>query len=112
MPQSALPRAQERGYFASTRAHRYSIIFALPLLVMYEGLASLLGGSRGEIRNGADAIFRGAFAAVAGVRGPAIFMGLVVLIGIALVARDMKRAPEPLRLTYFVGMLAESALLA
>lgn len=112
MPPSALPRAQERGYFASTRAHRYSIIFALPLLVMYEGLASLLSGPRGEIRNGADAIFRGAFTAVAGYRGPAIFMGLVVLIGIALVARDMKRSSEPLRMTYFAGMLVESMILA
>jgi len=112
MSPSALPRAPERGYFASSRAHRYSIIFALPLLVLYEGLASLLGGPRGEIRNGADAIFRGAFAAVAGYRGPAIFMGLVVLIGIALVARDMKRADEPLRPAYFVGMLLESAVLA
>src|ERR1043165_4935835 len=112
MSPSAQPGARTSGYFASTRAPRYSIVFALPLLVLYEGLASLLGGPRGEIRNAADAIFRGAFAAVAGYRGPAIFMGLVVLTGIALIARDMKRSAEPLRLRYFVGMLAESAVLA
>lgn len=112
MSPSAQPGARTSGYFASTRAPRYSIVFALPLLVLYEGLASLLGGPRGEIRNGADAIFRGAFTAIAGYRGPAIFMGLVVLIGIALVARDMKRSSEPLRLSYFAGMLVEAMVLA
>ena len=105
-------RSRGTGYFASTRAPRYSVLFALPLLLFYEGLASLLAGPRGQIRNGADALFRGAFIAVAGARGPAIFMGIVVLIGIALVAHDMKRTSEPLRLPYFAGMLAESSVLA
>jgi hypothetical protein len=109
---AAIEGRSDQGYFASTRAPRYSVVFALPLLIGYEGLASLLSTPRGQVRNGADALFRGLFTAVAGYRGPAIFMGLVVLIGIALVARDMKRSSGSLRVSYFIGMLAESIVLS
>jgi hypothetical protein len=102
----------ERGYFASTRAPRYSILFALPLLIAYETLAALLSTPTGGVRNGADALFRGAFSAVAGSRGPAIFMTAVVLIGVGLIARDMSRSKQPLRVVYFVLMFAESLVLA
>ena len=100
------------GYFSSTRSPRYSILFALPLLVAYEGLAALLSRPDGGLRNGADALFRGAFVAVAGVRGPALFMTVVILIGVALVRRDMKRSAEGLKWHYFVLMLIETSLLA
>ena len=102
----------KRGYLTSTRAPRYSILFALPLLVSYEGLAALLSSPTGGFRNGADALFRGMFIALAGGRGPALFMAAVILLGVGLVSRDMKRTREPLRLGYFAGMLVESALLA
>jgi hypothetical protein len=104
--------ASERGYFASTRAPRYSILFALPLLILYESLAALLSTPAGGLRNGADALFRGAFAAVAGTRGPAIFMAAVVLLGVGLIARDMKRAKQPLRPVYFALMVIEATILA
>src|SRR5262245_36854705 len=36
------------SYFATSRTPRYSMLFALPLLIVYEGLAALLGdGDRG-----------------------------------------------------------------
>jgi hypothetical protein len=108
-PALAAPR---RGYFHSVRAPRYSILFALPLLVAYEGLAALLSNPAGGLRNGADALFRMTFSAVAGVHGHAIFMAAVILLGVWFVARDMRRSTEPLRGRYFVGMLAESAVLA
>src|SRR5205823_631410 len=60
--------APRKGYFASSRAPRYSILFALPLLVLYEALAALLASPTGGVRNGADALFRGAFTAIAGSR--------------------------------------------
>jgi hypothetical protein len=104
--------AGKRGYFASTRAPRYSIIFALPLLVAYEGLAALLSSDQGGMRNGADALIKSAFLAALGPHGPAIFMVLVILIGVFLVARDMKRSPEGLRSEYFFGMAAEAVVLA
>ncbi|MEO5569011.1 MAG: CPBP family glutamic-type intramembrane protease [Gemmatimonadaceae bacterium] len=104
--------AGKGGYFASSRAPRYSILFALPLLILYEGLAALLETPEGGMRNGADALFRGAFSAAAGVHGPVIFMTAIVLLGVGLVARDMRRQREPLRGMYFLGMSAESVLLA
>jgi hypothetical protein len=100
------------GYFASSRAPRYSILFALPLLIAYEGLAALLATPQGGMRNGADALLRGAFSAAIGVHGPAIFMAAVVLLGVGLVVADMRRSRDSLRGRYFLLMAAESALLA
>ena len=65
-----------------------------------------------EAENGADALFRSAFTAVAGARGPALFMVAVILLGVALVSRDMKRSKDPLRGSYFVLMFLEAAVLA
>ena len=104
--------AGKGGYFASTRAARYSVLFALPLLLLYEGLAALLETPQGGMRNGADALLRGAFTAVLGFRGPAVFIALVVLVGAGFVAMDMRRARESMRPVYFPLMLAESAVLA
>ena len=104
--------AGKGGYFASTRAPRYSILFALPLLLLYEALAALLETPQGSMRNGADVLLRGTFSAVLGAYGPAIFMTVVVLIGAGLVAMDMRRARESLRPVYFPLMLAESSVLA
>lgn len=108
---SPLP-ARGSSYFAMSRAPRYSILFALPLMLAYEALAAMLAHpGQGELRNGADALLRTAFTAVAGRHGPLVFIGAVALLGIVLVIRDMRRA-QPLRVAVFVGMLAESAALA
>lgn len=100
------------GYFASTRAPRYSILFALPLLLAYEGLAAFLATPQGGMRNGADVLLRGAFSAAMGAYGPAIFMAAVVLLGVGLVVSDMRRSRDSLRGRYFALMAAEAALLA
>src|SRR6185503_11320423 len=104
--------ADKGGYFASTRAPRYSILFALPLPLLYEDLAALLETPRGGMRNGADALLRGAFSAVLGFRGPAILMTIVVLVGAGFIAMDMRRSREAMRPVYFPLMLAESSVLA
>src|SRR5438874_4106281 len=101
------------GYLNASRSPRYSILFALPLLLAYEALAAALATpGQGELRNGADAILRAAFTAVAGVRGPLVFMTSVILLGVFLVARDLKRSKDRLRGRVFVAMLGESMLLA
>ena len=100
------------GYIASTRAPRYSILFALPLLLLYEGLAALLATPQGGMRNGADVLLRGAFTAAAGSYGPAIFMAAVILIGAGFVVMDLRRAREKYRPAYFPLMFAESSVLA
>lgn len=105
--------AVRTSYFGLSRSHRYSILFALPLLLGYEGLASLLAQpGRAELRNGADAILRGAFVAIAGVYGSAIFMAVISLIGVGLVVRDLRASNGRIRPIIFVGMLAEAIAMA
>ena len=101
------------SYWAATRSPRYSLVFALPLLLMYEVLALALNQGTGVgIRNGADVLLRSLAATLLGDRGPVLFGGLVALVLIILAVRDARRSPDGLRPRYFVLMLLESALLA
>ncbi len=100
-------------YWRASRAPRYSLLFALPLLVAYEILAALQPvGPRGSLRSGADVILESLFVALAGRWGPLIFMTCVIGAGIWLVARDMRRHGGGLRVAVFAGMLLETAVLA
>lgn len=108
---AALPR--RLSYFSLSRAPRYSVLFALPLLVAYEALAALLAQpGHGQLRNGADAMLRSAFTAVAGARGPMIFMAVVILLGVFFVVRDLRSSRAGLKPVVFGGMLVESIALA
>jgi hypothetical protein len=100
------------SYFALSRSPRYSVLFALPLLVAYEVLAAAMAQPGRELRNGADVILRATFTAVAGQRGPAIFMAAVILLGLFLVVRDLRASRGGLRALVFGGMLVESIVLA
>src|SRR5690348_9773038 len=105
----------KRGsYFQLSRAPRYSVVFALPLLIGYEGLAAMLSGPRSasQIRNGADVLLKEAFIAVAGRNGPLIFITAVVGIGVWFVARDIKASGQGVKPLLFGAMLAESIALA
>jgi hypothetical protein len=113
MPSVTKAFTRRSSYFSVSRAPRYSVLFALPLLLAYEGLAALLSHpGKNELRNGADVILRSAFSAVAGRYGPSIFMGAVALLGVGLVIRDMRQTGDRPRPIVFAGMLAESAALA
>src|SRR5690349_24519289 len=57
-------------------------------------------------------MLREMFTAAAGQRGPAIFMAVVVLLGLFLVGRDLRSSKAPLRARVFGGMLVESIALA
>lgn len=92
-------------YLAAVRAPRYAVLFALPLLLAYEALVAMQGASGGTVRNGAEALFTGAFTAVAGARGPLVFGGLLLGIGGWLAWRDRRGALRP---AWFAGMAAES----
>lgn len=100
------------GYWQLSRAPRYSVAFALPLLLLYEALAALLGGETAGVRNGADVILRTLFAAVAGRWGTAVLAAVLVGGSLWLVVRDRRRHRGPWRGRVFAGMLAESVLLA
>lgn len=101
------------SYWALSRAPRYSLLFALPLLVLYEGLAAALGDLAGvRVRNGADVWLKAPFVALFGPRGPLVFGALVVGAAVALVWRDVRRARDGVRGGVLLRMLAESAVLA
>jgi Type II CAAX prenyl endopeptidase Rce1-like len=115
MTSAAIPRPPRRlaAYFAASRSPRYSVLFALPLLIGYEALAAAAARpGAGELRNGADALLRAAFIAAAGARGPALLMGAIILFGLGMVVRDLRKSRERPRLSTFAIMLGESALLA
>lgn len=101
------------GYWRASRAPRYSLLFALPLLLAYEGLAAALPvRETGGVRNGADVLLKSLFVLVAGSRGPLIFGVLLLALGGWIVWRDIK-AHGPVRRRWIFGaMLGESVLLA
>lgn len=107
------PSVSRQSYWDQTRSARYSLTFALPLLILYEVLALALNqGTAAGIRNGADVLLRSVAATVLGDRGPVLFGGLVVLVLLVLAVRDRRRSGAGLRPRLFVLMLIESALLA
>src|SRR2546423_8493948 len=84
------------SYWQVSRAPRYSLLLALPLLVFYQVLAVLLAHGERSIRNGADVILQAMFTAVGGAGGPAPLLGLLVRVGVwGLVGRD--RCPPAAR---------------
>ena len=99
-------------YFKDSRAPRHSILFALPLLLLYELLAFLLTGSElSQVRNGADVLLKSVFVAAGGRYGLTAFSVLLVCTGALFVWRD-RRAHGEIRPRIFAGMLLESVLYA
>lgn len=100
-----------RAYWRESRSHRYSLLFALPLLLLYELLEAIapVRAAGGTLRNGADVLLTGFFTALLGPRGPLVFMALVIGGAILLIRRDRG---GPLRGRTFVAMAAEASVLA
>src|SRR5256885_13846133 len=84
------------SYWQASRAPRYSLLFALPLLTFYQVLAVLLSTGPRAVRNGADVILQGLFVAVAGAGGPPPFMICLIAGGVWLGGRG-NRGPRPPR---------------
>jgi hypothetical protein len=100
-------------YWRAAREARYSLLFALPLLLLYEALAfGLTGSAFAGVRNGADVLLKTVFIALGGRHGLAVFTLLLLGIGAALVWRDRRRHPGPLTGRYFAMMLGESVVYA
>jgi hypothetical protein len=101
-----------RSYWEESRSHRYSLVFALPLLLLYEALEAVapVRMQGGVVRNGADVVLTALFTALFGPRGPMVFMALVIGGALVLIWRD--RRGGPVRPSYFALMLLESAVLA
>ena len=96
-----------RAYWQVSRAPRYSLLFALPLLIFYQILALVVPPGPGGIglRNGADVILET-------LLGPWIVMICIVAVGIWLIAKDLRTHPGRLSLAVFGAMLVESVALA
>ncbi|MGQ0703508.1 MAG: CPBP family intramembrane glutamic endopeptidase [Gemmatimonadales bacterium] len=104
--------AQGSSYWRDSRAPRHSLLFVLPLLVLYEFLAfALTRAELTQVRSGADVLLKSVFLLVGGRYGLSLFAGALAALGIALVWRD-RRAHGPIRPRLFGGMLLESVLYA
>jgi membrane protease YdiL (CAAX protease family) len=102
-----------KDYLARSRSPRYSLLFALPLLLLYEGLSFALTGSAVEgVRNGADVLLKSLFLSLGGRDGLIAFNLLLFGAGGVLVWRDARRAKEPLLGGVFAAMLGESVAYA
>ena len=110
----ATERGALRAYWAKTRAPRYSLIFAIPLFLLYEALAAAMAGEQGvqSVRNAADVILKMPFAMFAGTRGSLAFFATVIAVSIFLIGRDLAKTRDRPQPKFFLYMLAESAVLA
>jgi hypothetical protein len=100
------------SYWSASRAPRYSLLFAFPLLILYEALAFALSGSElGQVRNGADVLLKSVFLALGGRYGLTAFAVVLAATGGWLIWRDT-RAAGGIRASLFPLMLAESVLYA
>ncbi len=102
-----------QAYFAQSREHRYSLLFALPLLLLYEGLALLISGQHmAGVRNGADVLLKTLFVTVGGRWGLLTFGVALLGVGAFFVWQDMSRNGGTLRWKVFGLMFAESLVYA
>ncbi len=96
------------GYLQLARTPRYNLVFALPLLLLYELLAfSLSHDAIAGVRNGADVLLKSLFITMGGRWGLVVFGALLVGGGDIRVARDMRANGSP-RGIMFLWMGAES----
>ncbi len=101
------------SYFATSKQLRYSLLFAFPLLLLYEGLAALLSHSAfAGVRNGADVLLKTMFLSLGGRGGLVVFGVLFLGIGGWMVWRDHRARTDPLRPRLFGGMMVESLIYA
>jgi hypothetical protein len=100
------------GYWRASRAPRHSLLFALPLLLLYELLAftlshdAILG-----VRNGADVLLKSLFVGLGGRQGLIAFGLLLLGTGAVLLVRDLRRSGA-IQPGIFLLMLAESVVYA
>ncbi|HEV2671344.1 MAG TPA: CPBP family intramembrane glutamic endopeptidase [Gemmatimonadales bacterium] len=101
-------------YWQASRAPRYSLLLALPLLILYQVLAALApaGPDGMGIRNGADVALQSAFVWLAGAWGPRLFLLCLIAVGAWLIARDVRRNHASIRPALLAGMLLEAICLA
>lgn len=113
-PRSSAATTRNRigSYFRATREPRYSVLFALPLLLLYESLAMVLGPVAGGVRNAADVVLRQLAYSIAGPYALPLLGAALLGFGAWLVVRDARAHGWRMRPRWFGLMLVESAVLA
>lgn len=102
-----------RQYLLVSRQARYSILFAFPLLLLYEVLAAAMSRSAFYgVRNGADVLLKTLFVSLGGRAGLLTFGVLLMGLGAYLVVRDQRRHRGRIEPRVFAGMFAESIFYA
>jgi hypothetical protein len=103
-----------RTYWQASRAPRYSLLFALPLLIIYQILAAMVPAGPGgvDVRNGADVLLQAVFVWLAGAWGPRLFMLCLIGVGAWLIAKDIRQNRGQLSPSVLGGMLLESLCLS
>lgn len=101
-------------YWQASRAPRYSLLFALPLLIIYQVLALVVPPGPGgvDVRNGADVLLQAVFVWLAGAWGPRVFMLCLIAVGAWLIAKDIRARPGRLSPAVLGAMLIEALLLS
>ena len=101
-----------REYFDLTRTRTYSLLFAVPLLLLYEvGAAMLAAGGEASLRNGADVLLRTLLAGI-GVQGTLAFSAVLLTAAAIVIVAERRRRKIPLRTSLFAGMALESVAYA
>jgi hypothetical protein len=102
-----------REYLTASRQPRYSILFALPLLLLYEALAAAISHSAfSGVRNGADVLMKTLFVSLGGRTGLVTFGLLLLGLAAYLVVRDQRKHGGRIEPRMFLGMFAESLVYA
>ncbi len=102
------------AYWALSRTHTYSLLFAMPLLVLYEALAWVMNwrapGGR-QLRNLADVVLRGWLDRL-GLNGVGALVWVLLVVALVIVVQEWRTRPVPLHGWVFGGMALESLALA
>ena len=102
-----------RDYVTRSREPRYSVLFAAPLLLLYEGLSTALSQSAvSGVRNGADVLLKTLFVSLGGRSGLVAFGVVLLGVGMWVVWRDQHRRGGRLSGRVFFGMFVESLVYA
>lgn len=100
-------------YWQASRAPRYSLLFALPLLILYQVLTLVVPAGPGAgVRNGADIMLQMLFVWIAGVWGPRLFMLCLIGVGAWLIAKDIRSHRGSLKPALLGLMLVEALCLS
>jgi hypothetical protein len=101
-------------YWQASKAPRYSLLFALPLLIIYQILALLVPPGPGgvDVRNGADILLQAVFVWLAGTWGPRLFMLCLIGVGAWIIAKDVRTHPGKLSPPVLGAMFVEALCLS